>query len=332
MPSHNKKLGQRKRKKLSQKQQRKKFVKDHISQRKTSWKPINTKVPGLKHRTAVKPLKCRKLWTYSGERFVLTKEPLAFSVHKKGNPAAQEMGPAQHLMVAVKDENTGKYRPLHYMDVVWKNSVGKYECCGASFVSDDSSGIMSLGSINTPPLEIRDSKSNNKKEWLLEWLNQALGPNICTRHALGKAICDASMMIPDFDLLQVKVVQALANLYGNDHRGGWPDRFDKTTVKLKDAKTKQEIEVTINVKSVSKDELIKEMNSNKPARYVLVKTESNGESHCFYIKKFNKDSSTLTLYINSDRDNADPVEKIDRPGNTFYSLGLDIREAFFSTV
>ena len=107
---------------------------------------------------------------------MLTKEPLAFSVHKKGNPAAQEMGPAQHLMVAVKDENTGKYRPLHYMDVVRKNFSGEYECCGSSFISDDSSGIMSGGSILAATLEVRvtvsDSESHDKKEWLLEWLNQ----------------------------------------------------------------------------------------------------------------------------------------------------------------
>ena len=174
MPNHNKKLSQRKRKKLSQKQQRNKFVKDHISQRKTSWKPINTKVPGLKHQAAVKVLKCPngKRWAYPGECFVLTKEPLAFSINKKGNPTAEERGSAKHLMVAIKDENTGKYRPLHYMNVVWKNSVGKYKCCGASFVSDDSSGIMSVGSILAAPLEVRDSESHNKNELLLQWLNE----------------------------------------------------------------------------------------------------------------------------------------------------------------
>ena len=175
MPSHSKKLSQR--------QQRKKFVKEHISQRKTPWKPINTKVPGLKQQRAVKVLKCPngKIWPNPGERFVLTKEPLAFSVHKKGNPSAQERGSAKHLMVAVKDENTGKYRPLHYMNVVWKNSVGKYKYCGASFVSDDSSGIMSVGSILAAPLKVGDSESHNKNELLLEWLNK-------TRKDRGRSI------------------------------------------------------------------------------------------------------------------------------------------------
>ena len=64
-------------------------------------------------------------------------------------------------------------------------------------------------------------------------------------------------MISDFD---VELEEALTNLDGNNQRGGLPDRFDKTTFTIKDAKTKQEIVVTINVNSVSKDELIKEMN------------------------------------------------------------------------
>ena len=180
MPSHKKKRKRNKKRKekvnvKDSKWQRKKFRREHIeSKQKTIWKPVNTKVPGLRHEAAIKTLLCPngKLWTYPNEYFVLTKEPLAFSINKKGNPTAEERGSAKHLMVAIKDENTGKYRPLHYMNVVWKNSVGKYKCCGASFVSDDSSGIMSVGSILAAPLEVRDSESHNKNELLLQWLNE----------------------------------------------------------------------------------------------------------------------------------------------------------------
>ena len=152
----------------------------------------------------------------------------------------------------------------------------------------------------------------------------------CTRHALGKAIC-AFMMIFGVDLLQAEVVQALKDLDGDNQRGVWPDRFDKTTFTFKDAKKKQEIEVTINVKSVSKDKLIKEMKSNKPVKHVLVKKlrpvtqPIHSPSHCVFIKNFIKDSSTFLLCINSDPDNAEIVEDIDRTGNSFYRLICDIK-------
>ena len=135
---------------MSSRSQRKQFYRDHVSKRMSSWKKVNTKVPSLLQNTSVKTLKSsqgKQCTKNRDERCVVTKDELEYFVHRKDNPE-QERGCARHLIVVERDES-GKNRPIHYKGIASKNAeTGKYECCGASFVSG-SSGQMSLGSVRT---------------------------------------------------------------------------------------------------------------------------------------------------------------------------------------
>jgi len=170
----------------------------------------------------------------------------------------------------------------------------------------------------------------------------------CTRHALGKAICDGYEFMwfdkPEkVDFLQKEIINTLVAVDGDEKKydGKWPTDYNGLRMELLEDNfiySGKAWSIKLKVKEVEKKELLEGFKKRmeiqqslcESGSYVLVHKlyDRNGQEdglHCVYLKDLIKhpdteDDFNFGLCINSWRNKGRQLIELDEEGNRFYKI------------